>query len=120
MVSDGDSRHPEPRRAIHQAVDFASAIEQAVIGVEMKMNKVFGRHPATILTETAQTQERIVTVVTVVERELGEKAAGPQRVTCSTSLGILGIPERAPSLGRFKVLGHQSHGTVVTVRIPSS
>jgi hypothetical protein len=53
MVSDGDGRHPKLRRAAHQAVDLTSAVKETVIGMKMKMHKVFGWHAATILTETA-------------------------------------------------------------------
>src|SRR5208337_2168916 len=51
VVRYGDGRHLEPSRAIHQAVNFTSAVEQAVIGMEVKMDEVFGWHAATILTE---------------------------------------------------------------------
>ena len=52
MVRDGDGRHLELSRAIHQATDFTRPVEQAVVSVEMKMDEVFGWHPANILTET--------------------------------------------------------------------
>ena len=61
MVRDGHGRHLEPSRAIHQAVDFTGAVEQAVISMEMKMDKVFGWHPANILTETAALWHAYVT-----------------------------------------------------------
>jgi hypothetical protein len=52
VVRDGDGRHLELSRAIHQATDFTRPVEQAVVSMEMKMDKVFGWHPANILTET--------------------------------------------------------------------
>ena len=52
MVGDSDGRHSKLRRARHQPVNFASAVEQAVIGVKVKMNEVFGWHAGTILAET--------------------------------------------------------------------
>jgi len=39
VVRDGHGTHVELDRRIHQAIDFTSAIEQAVIGVEVKMTK---------------------------------------------------------------------------------
>ena len=53
VVGDGDGGHLELRRAIHQSTDFTGPIEQAVIRVEMKMDKVFWWHPENILTEMA-------------------------------------------------------------------
>jgi len=39
MVPNGHGTHGELDRTIHQVIDFTSAIEQAVIGVEVKMTK---------------------------------------------------------------------------------
>jgi len=39
VVRDDHGTHVELDRTIHQAIDFTSAIEQALIGVEVKMTK---------------------------------------------------------------------------------
>ena len=62
VVRDGDGRHLELSRAIHQATDFTRPVEQAVVSMEMKMDKVFGWHPVNILTETVWSWRTDVTV----------------------------------------------------------
>ena len=46
MVGERERGHPQRLRAIHQPVDAAGAIEQAVIGVKVEMDEIFvgGRH----------------------------------------------------------------------------
>ena len=48
---DGDGRHLELSRAIHQATDFTRPVEEAVVCMKMKMDEVFGWHPTSIVTE---------------------------------------------------------------------
>ena len=46
MVGEGEGLHPQPGGAVHQAVDTASAVQQAVVAVDMEMDEigVGGRH----------------------------------------------------------------------------
>ena len=46
VVGQGHRAHPQIDRAIHQAIDPAAAVEQAVVAVDVEMDEVFvdGRH----------------------------------------------------------------------------
>jgi hypothetical protein len=46
VIGEGDGGHAELDRAVHQPVDPAAAVEQAVVGVDVEVDEVFvgGRH----------------------------------------------------------------------------
>ena len=41
VIGHGRCRHVELRQMLHQGIDFAGAVQQAVIGMEVQVNKVF-------------------------------------------------------------------------------
>jgi hypothetical protein len=44
VIGYGDGRHAPPRRFSREFANFASAIEQGVIGMEMQMYEIRRRH----------------------------------------------------------------------------
>ena len=40
VVGDGDERHTAPRGFLGKLLDFASAVEKAVVSVQMQVNKL--------------------------------------------------------------------------------
>jgi hypothetical protein len=51
VVGHGNRRHPAARGLGRQFADLAGAIEQRVVGVEMKMNEIRRSHVRTILNQ---------------------------------------------------------------------
>ena len=48
MIGDGHREHAAPRRLTHQFRDVAGAVQQAVIGMQMKMNEARYSHAASL------------------------------------------------------------------------
>ena len=119
VVRDGDGRHLELSRAIHQATDFTGPVEQAVVSMEMKMDEVFGWHPANILTETSGSWRADVQESEVKNNTFSrQQSATPPQVCNWMPIGDAFLPTRQGEIPRTKFSFRHPQRSSTSIALP--